>query len=86
MMSQVTTRSKQVNSVIQTLEGSSMCVIPSDLLRILLEDTFTLQAETNKVNESIAKSLDAIVNKLDSHMNEQLETFLVKIFQCWPIF
>ena len=67
-MSQVNTRRKQsVEAIMQSLENSNMCVIPTELLRVVLDDNFSMLTRTNEINENIAKSLDLIANNMNSN-------------------
>ena len=52
-------RKSQVQAVMDILDRDNLCVIPSDLLRLLLEDNLALQEKANNINESIVKFLDA---------------------------
>ena len=55
------TRQRQANvrAVLDILDRDKLCVIPSDLLRLLLEDNMALQEKANNINDNIVKSLDA---------------------------
>ena len=60
MMSQHTRqRQTNVRAVMDILDRDKLCVIPSDLLRLLLEDNMALQEKANNINENIVKFLDA---------------------------
>ena len=60
MMSQHTRqRQTKVGEVMDILDRDKLCVIPSDLLRLLLEDNMALQEKANNINENIAKYMDA---------------------------
>ena len=62
MMTQVNTRrSLAVETIVQSLENSKLCVIPSDMVRVIFEDSMNLQAKANEINDNIAKTLDMLV-------------------------
>lgn len=66
-------RRQSVNEMLKHLNSNQSCVIPSSLLRILLDDNMTLLAEQNATNKNIAQSLEILANKLPP--NEETNTF-----------
>ena len=46
------------------LDRDKLCVIPSDLLRLLLEDNMALQEKAYNISENIVKFLDASTSNM----------------------
>ena len=81
-MSQHTRQRKtRVQAVMDILDQDKLCVIPSDLLRLLLEDNMALQEKANNINENIGKFLDVNTSnmiKIAGHLEAISEN--IKLF------
>ena len=62
-------RRQTVDEMLKHLNSSNMCVLPSSLVRILLDDNLTLIAESNEINRNIAQSLEILATNLPSNVN-----------------
>ena len=60
MMSQLTRqRGSTIDSILDHLDREKLCIIPSSLLRLILDDHMVLQEKAVTINENISKRLDA---------------------------
>ena len=60
MMSQLTRQRKStIDSIMDTLDREKLCIIPSNLLQLILDDHMVLQEKAVTINENISKTLDA---------------------------
>ena len=60
MMSQFTRkRQANIDSIMEFVDRDKICIIPSDLLRLILDDHMILQEKAVSINENISKTLDA---------------------------
>ena len=62
-------RRQSVDEMLKHLNSNNLCVLPSSLVRILLDDNMTLIAESNEINRNIATSLEILANNLPSSEN-----------------
>ena len=61
------TRQNTIEPILQALEDSKLCVIPTDALLLLLEDNATFQQKANEINENIANTLNILKEAEGTH-------------------
>ena len=48
-------RQAMIEGVMETLDREKLCVIPPDVLRLLLQDNAMLHEKSNEINENMSK-------------------------------
>ena len=59
-------RQAQIDSILEIVDQDKLCIIPSSLLRLVLDDHMMLQEKAISINDSISKTLDANSHSLET--------------------
>ena len=59
-------RQAQIDSIMEIVDQDKLCIIPSSLFRLVLDDHMMLQEKAIAINDSMAKTLDANSRSLET--------------------
>ena len=71
-------RQNAIDGVMETLNRESLCAIPSDLLRLLMQERTRLLEKSNETNENISKFCEATTNQM-ANIADTLEVIAVNM-------